>query len=165
MADSKSNLAAAFAGESQANRSYLAFAAAAEAEGLPQVAKRFRIAAASETVHAINHLKTMGGVKDTAGNLAAAIGGENHEHTSMYPEFIETAVKEGDEEARFTFFAANEAEKVHEKMFAEAAQKMRDLPESRFFVCEVCGMTYEHEAPEACVVCTAPKARIPEFLG
>lgn len=165
MADSKSNLAAAFAGESQANRSYLAFAAAAEAEGLPQVAKRFRIAAASETVHAINHLKTMGGVKDTAGNLAAAIGGENHEHTSMYPEFIETAVKEGDEEARFTFFAANEAEKVHERMFAEAAQKMRDLPESRFFVCEVCGMTYEHEAPEACVVCTAPKARIPEFLG
>ncbi|MHB8869871.1 MAG: rubrerythrin family protein [Thermoleophilia bacterium] len=165
MADSMKNLAAAFAGESQANRSYLAFAAAAEAEGLTQVAKRFRVAAASETVHAINHLKTMGGVKDSAGNLAAAIGGENHEHTSMYPEFIEIAVKEGNEDARFAFFAANEAEKVHEKMFAEAAQKLADLPESSWYVCEVCGMTYENEAPDACVVCTAPKARIPEFLG
>lgn len=164
MADSMSNLAAAFAGESQANRSYLAFAAAADAEGLPQVAKRFRVAAASETVHAINHLKTMGGVKDTAGNLAAAIGGENHEHTAMYPGFIEIAVKEGNEEARFAFYAANEAEKVHEKMFAEAAQKMADLPESRFYVCEVCGMTYENETPDSCVVCTTPKARIHEFV-
>lgn len=165
MADSMANLAAAFAGESQANRSYLAFAAAAEEEGLTQVAKRFRIAAASETVHALNHLKTMGRVKDSASNLAAAIGGENHEHTSMYPEFIEIAVKEGNEDARFAFFAANEAEKVHEKMFAEASAKLADLPDSRFYVCEVCGMTYEHDVPDACVVCSAPKERIPEFVG
>jgi rubrerythrin len=165
MADSMSNLAAAFAGESQANRTYLAFAAAAEAEGLAQVAKRFRVAAASETVHATEHLKVMGGIKDTVANLAAAMGGENYEHTSMYPEFMEIAVKEGNEDARFSFYAANEAEKVHEKMFAEAAQKLADLPESRFYVCQVCGMTYENEAPETCVVCSAPKARIPEFVG
>lgn len=165
MADTMSNLGDAFAGESQANRKYLAFAAAAEAEGLPQVAKRFRVAAASETVHALEHLKVMGGVKDTASNLEAAMGGENYEHTAMYPDFMEIAVKEGNEDARFSFYAANEAEKFHEKMFKEAAEKLADLPESRFFVCQVCGMTYEHDTPDACVVCSAPKDRIVEFVG
>lgn len=163
MADTMTNLAEAFAGESQANRKYLAFAKKAEEKGLTQVAKRFRVAAASETVHAHEHLKVMGGLGDTAANLAASIGGENHEHTAMYPEFMEIAVKEDNEDARFAFFAANEAEKFHEKMFAEAAGKMADLPESRFFVCQVCGMTYENDTPDACVVCSAPKHRIVEI--
>jgi rubrerythrin len=163
VADTMKNLADAFAGESQANRTYLAFAEKAEEEGLPEVAKRFRVAAASETVHAISHLKTMGKVNDTAANLAAAMGGENYEHTAMYPEFMEAAVAEGNEDARFSFWAANEAEKVHEKMFTEAAEKLGDLGPSRFYVCEVCGMTYEGQAPAACVVCSAPNSRIPEF--
>ena len=165
MADTMKNLAEAFAGESQANRKYLAFARRAEEEGLVEVAKRFRVAAASETVHALAHFKVMGGVNDTAANLAAAMDGESHEHTAMYPGFIETAVSEGNEDARFSFWAANEAEKFHDKMFAEAATQMADLAPSKFFVCEECGMTYEHEAPNACVVCSAPKARIPEFVG
>ncbi len=163
MSDTMKNLADGFAGESQANRSYLAFAKQAEEEGLAQVAKRFRVAAASETVHALNHLKVMGGIKDTAANLVTSMGGENHEHTSMYPGFIKQAEAEGNEDAKFSFYAANEAEKVHEKMFALAAEKMADLPESTFFVCEVCGMTYENDAPDACVVCSAPKSQIPEF--
>ena len=165
VADTMKNLAEAFAGESQANRKYLAFAKRAEEEGLAEVAKRFRVAAASETVHAHNHLKVMGELKDTAANLAASIGGENHEHTAMYPEFMEIAAKEGDQDAKFSFWAANEAEKFHESMFAEAGEKMGDLPSSRFFVCEVCGMTYEHEAPDACVICSAPRFRIPEFTA
>lgn len=165
MSNTMKNLADAFAGESQANRSYLAFAKKAEDEGLAQVAKRFRVAAASETIHALNHLEVMGGIKDTAANLVAAMGGESHEHTSMYPEFIKRAVAEGNDDARFSFQAANEAERVHEMMFAQAAEKMADLPESTFFVCQVCGMTYEHEAPDACIVCTAPKADIHEFVG
>lgn len=165
MSDTMKNLADAFAGESQANRSYLAFAKKAEEDGLVQVAKRFRVAAASETVHALNHLKVMGGVNDTAANLVAAMGGENHEHTAMYPGFITQAEAEANDDARFSFHAANEAEKVHEKMFALAAEKMADLPESTFFVCQVCGMTYEHDAPDACVICSAPKSEIHEFVA
>ena len=79
------NLQAAFAGESQANRKYLAFAAKAEAEGHPQIAKLFRAAAAAETVHAHAHLRVMGGVKDTKQNLQAAIEGEGYEFKEMYP--------------------------------------------------------------------------------
>src|SRR5680860_1266525 len=85
MSNSMKNLKEAFAGESQANRSYLAFAAKAEEEGYPLVAKRFRVAAASETVYAINHLKVMGGVKSTAENLGSSMSGENFEKMSRKP--------------------------------------------------------------------------------
>jgi rubrerythrin len=164
MADTMSNLQAAFAGESQANRRYLAFAEQAEKEGYPNIARRFRVAAASETVHAINHLKVMGGVKDTRDNLKAAMGGENYEHTNMYPEFIGVAEKEGAAAAVKSFSEANEAEKVHEAIFIAAARASADAPAASFFVCQVCGMTYEGAPPEHCVVCAAPKARITEVL-
>jgi rubrerythrin len=162
MADSMSNLAEAFAGESQANRRYLAYAQKAEDEGYPLVGRRFRVAAASETVHAINHLKTMGEVKSTGENLQGSIGGENYEHVTMYPGFIKIAKSEGDEDARFSFHAANEAEKFHEKMFAEAFADLTKVPDKTFYVCQVCGMTYEDEVPDACVVCSSPKSRIIE---
>lgn len=79
MENTKENLAAAFAGESQANRKYLAFAKKADDEGYKQVAKLFRAAAAAETVHAHNHFRIMGGIKSNAENLKAAIEGETHE--------------------------------------------------------------------------------------
>jgi rubrerythrin len=164
MADTMSNLQAAFAGESQANRKYLAFAEQAEKEGLPNTAKRFRVAAASETVHALSHLKVMGGVGGTAENLKAAMGGENYEHTNMYPEFIATAEKEANEAALYSFNAANEAEKFHEAMFKEAASAIGDAPAKTYYVCEVCGMTYEGAPPGNCVVCASPQGRMREVL-
>lgn len=163
MTQTSTNLADAFAGESQANRRYLAWAKKAEEDGYPQVAKRFRVAAASETVHAHMHLGVMGEIKTTEENLKASMGGENYEHTEMYPDFIAEAEKEGNEDARFSFYAANEAEKVHEKIFTEALEKMGGLQESTFYVCQVCGMTYENSVPDACVVCSAPKAKIIEI--
>ncbi len=162
MGDTMSNLGDAFAGESQANRKYLAFAKKAEEEGYPEVAKRFRVAAASETVHAHAHLKVMGGLNSTAENLKESVGGENYEHVTMYPGFMDIATSEGNEDAHFSFFAANEAEKFHEKMFAEALADPANAPAKTFYVCEVCGMTYENETPNACVVCSAPKSRINE---
>jgi len=162
MSNSMKNLKEAFAGESQANRSYLAFAAKAEEEGYPLVAKRFRVAAASETVHAINHLKVMGGVKSTAENLDSSISGENYEHTSMYPSFMEEAEKEDEQEAKISFDAANQAEKFHEAMFKEALDNKDDVPDKAYFVCQVCGMSYENEPPEKCVVCRAPRSKITE---
>lgn len=158
------NLKAAFAGESQANRSYLAFAQKADEEGYPQVAKRFRVAAESETIHALKHLKTMGKVGSTADNLRAAINGENYEHTSMYPEFMEVAESEGEKKAKEAFRRANEAEKFHEKMFAEALEAPGEAPDKRYFVCQECGMTYEDEVPDECVVCGYAKEYITEVV-
>ncbi len=91
MTETKENILHAFAGESQANRKYLFFAEQADKEGLKQVAKLFRAAADAETVHARNHLNVLKGIKTTKENLQAAISGENHEFTEMYPEFIKQA--------------------------------------------------------------------------
>ncbi|MFX1481384.1 MAG: rubrerythrin family protein, partial [Promethearchaeota archaeon] len=113
MTKSEENLKAAFAGESQANRKYLAFAEKAIKDGFPQIAKVFRAAAAAETVHAHNHLRVLGGIKSTQENIKAAVEGEHYEFTKMYPEFLEDAKKEGNKDAERTFNYANEVEKVH----------------------------------------------------
>ena len=105
MTKSEQFLMEAFAGESQANRKYLAFAKQAEKDGYPQVAKLFRAAAEAETVHAHAHLRTVGGVKTTAENLKAAIAGETHEFEHMYPEMIAAAQAEGNKAAERSFSA------------------------------------------------------------
>ena len=114
------DLKAAFAGESQANRRYLAFARQADKEGFPQIARLFRAAAHAETVHAFNHLRALGEIKGTQENLQAAIGGENHEVVSMYPAFIKDAEEEGPKQALNSFRWAWEVEKVHEALYRKA---------------------------------------------
>jgi len=161
------NLKAAFAGESQANRKYLAYAKKAEEEGLPQVAKVFRAAAEAETIHAHTHLRALNGVSDTATNLKDAIAGENYEHTSMYPGFIETAKAEGAKEALRSFTWANAVEKVHEAKYRAAAAAVaegKDLPAKKLFVCPVCGMVEEEHPPERCPVCGAAGSSFREVL-
>jgi rubrerythrin len=151
-----SNLQEAFAGESQANRKYLAFARKAESEGFTQVAKLFRAAAEAETVHAHSHLKVMDGIGTTADNLKAAIAGETHEFESMYPQMIVEAEKEGNAQAVRTFKFANEVEKVHAGLYAKALETLGTEAEVfDYFVCSICGHTVEKDAPEKCVVCGA----------
>lgn len=165
MTATDSNLQAAFAGESQANRKYLAYAKKADAEGMHQVAKLFRAAAEAETVHANAHLKVMKGVGTTADNLKDAISGENHEHTSMYPGFIETARAEGKKEAVRSFSLANAVEKIHEELYraaAEAVSSGKDLPAKKLYLCPVCGNIEEGEAPDKCKVCGAPGSSFEE---
>jgi len=160
MTKSEENLKAAFAGESQANRKYLAFAKKADKDGFPQVAKIFRAAAAAETVHAHNHLREFGGIKSTQENIRAAIDGEHHEFTKMYPEFLEDAKKEGNKGAERTFNLANEVEKVHHKLYTsalEAVESGKDLEKQDVYICPVCGYTHEGEPPEKCPVCGAVK--------
>ena len=160
MSKTTDDLKAAFAGESQANRKYLAFAKKAEDEGYAQVARLFRAAAHAETVHAHNHLRALGEIKSTAENLQAAIGGENYEVVSMYPEFIKDAEAEGDKKALNTFKWAWEVEKVHEKLYKEALDRLGKETESYdYYVCEVCGYTHEKNAPEKCPVCGASSSR------
>ncbi len=160
MIKSEEGLKAAFAGESQANRKYLAFAKQAEKEGLSGIAHLFRAAAAAETVHAHNHLRTLGGIKSTKENLKEAIEGEFYEFTSMYPEFINAAKNESNTAAERTFNYANEVEKIHHKLYKKALEVLEsgdDLEDKKIYVCSVCGYTHEGEAPDKCPVCGAVK--------
>jgi rubrerythrin len=149
------NLKEAFAGESQANRTYLAFAKKADEEGYPQAARLFRAAADAETVHAHNHLNVIGEVKSTLENLKAAYEGEHFEFTKMYPEFIEEAKKEGNNEALKTFHWANEVEKVHGNLYKKAMGSLTSLKDASYYVCQRCGYTAEENAPDTCPVCGA----------
>lgn len=160
MGKTEENLKAAFAGESQANRRYLAFAKKAEEEGFPNVARLFRAAAESETIHALNHLAVMGGVGSTAENLRQAKEGETYEKEKMYPEFIEAAKEEGNREAERTFSWAIRAEEVHAGLYARAIEAVnagKDADLGSIFVCQRCGYTVEGEAPERCPVCGAAR--------
>lgn len=160
MTKSEENLNAAFAGESQANRKYLAFAEKADKEGFPQVAKLFRAAAAAETVHAHSHLRVLGGIKSTKENIQAAVEGEHHEFTEMYPEFIEDAKAEDNKGAERTFNYANEVEKIHHKLYEtalEAVENGKDLEKQDIYICPVCGYTHEGKPPEKCPVCGTVK--------
>ena len=152
------DLKAAFAGESQANRKYLAFAKQADREGYSGVAKLFRAAAAAETVHAHNHFRTLGEIKSTSENLEAAIGGEHYEVETMYPEFIKDAEADGHEKALRSFKWAWEVEKIHEKLYKEALQnlKLDNGKDLTYWVCATCGYTVEGDAPpEKCPVCNS----------
>ena len=153
------NLQEAFAGESQANRKYLAFAKKADEDGYPQVAKLFRAAAEAETVHAHAHLRVMGGIKDTTANLEAAVAGEGFEFQEMYPKFLAESEQEDKRPAAFSFKNALAVEEVHHGLYAKALEAVKsgsDLPASKTTVCSVCGNTVEGDAPDKCPVCGVP---------
>jgi rubrerythrin len=124
MSDTVQNLQVAFAGESQANRKYLAFAHQAEKEGYPQIAKLFRAAADAETIHALAHLSNMGGVGSTLENLRHAVAGETYEFTEMYPGFARTARDEGFDEVAEWFETLAKAEKSHAGRFTKGLQSL-----------------------------------------
>ena len=162
MSKSVDNLKSAFAGESQANRRYLAFARRAEEEGFSQVAKLFRAAAEAETIHALNHISIVGEVKSTAENLGTAVTGETFEFKTMYPEYLATAKKEGNMQATWSFNVANKVEQIHANLFERAAEALKSgkqPPSVDYFVCGVCGNTVEGEAPDKCPICGAPKTK------
>lgn len=163
MTKSMEGLQGAFAGESQANRKYLAFAEKADKEGFPQAAKLFRAAAAAETIHAMSHLRTMGGIKTTAENLEEAAGGEHYEHTSMYPDFIKDAEAEGNKPAIHSFKKAMEAEVVHEKLYREMIADLQKGGTLDYYLCPVCGYIEKGSAPDKCPLCATPKDRFEKF--
>jgi rubrerythrin len=144
----------AFAGESQANRRYLAFAAKADQEGFPQVARLFRAAAEAETVHAHSHLRALNGIRSTRENLQEAIAGETHEFKKMYPEMIEAAKAEGQKAAERSFNYANSVEKVHAQLYQNLLDGLGKPQENySYYICPVCGFTAEKQAPGTCPVC------------
>jgi rubrerythrin len=160
LSNTRDNLGFAFAGESQANRKYLFFAEKAEEEGQKSIARLFRAAAEAETVHARNHLKVMQGIESSTENLLAAISGENHEFTEMYPDFIKQAETEDNKKAIHSFHLANSVEKIHHRLFQEAKSKLdkgETMELKSVYVCQVCGNTVEGEALDQCPICGEPK--------
>ena len=156
MSKSEQSLKEAFAGESQANRKYLAFAAKADQEGFPQIARLFRAAGEAETVQAHNHLRALSGIKSTKENLNEAIAGETHEFKKMYPEMIEIAKAEGNQTAERSFNYANAVEKIHARLYQNLLDNLGKTTENySYYVCPVCGNTVEKEPPETCPICGA----------
>jgi rubrerythrin len=158
------DLKEAFAGESQANQKYRAFSKKAELEGLPNVARLFRTAAEAERIHAEGHLNSLGGVSSTAENLKAAIDGETHEYTEMYPPMVERATAVG-HRAKTMFGFALKAEAVHAKLYQaalDAVAQGRDLAEAKFYLCPFCGNIEFGVPPERCPICGAPAAKFVE---
>jgi rubrerythrin len=154
------NLKEAFAGESQANRKYLAFAKQADDEGFAQVAKLFRAAAEAETVHAHAHLRAMEGIGSTEENLREAVGGETHEFENMYPGMITTANEEGFKKAQRSFNFANQVEQIHARLYQKALDSLgQDVEPVDYYVCPVCGNTVEDAPTDPCPICGTPANR------
>jgi rubrerythrin len=162
----KNNLAASFAGESQAHVKYAAFADIADREGLPNVARLFRAASFAEQRHATAHLRALSGTGTTAGNLEAALAGETFEVNEMYPAYMAAAKEQQEKVATVSMERALAAEKVHAELYTRAkgcVQTKNDLDLTAIFVCEVCGWTVEGAAPDKCPLCGAPKERFLKF--
>ncbi|MGZ3589484.1 MAG: rubrerythrin family protein [Thermodesulfobacteriota bacterium] len=154
MSKTEGFLKEAFAGESQANRKYLAFAVKADQEGFSRAARLFRAAAEAETVHAHNHLRALNGIRSTKENVQEAIAGETHEFKKMYPEMIEAAKAEGQKIAERSFSFANSVEKVHAQLYQSLLDGLGKSQENYpYYVCPVCGFTVEKQAPANCPVC------------
>jgi rubrerythrin len=155
MTETMKNLKTAFSGESQAYQKYKAFAKKAAADGFENVAKLFETTAEAEKIHAEGHLKAMDAVATTLANLETAIAGETYEFTEMYPPMLEEAKAEGHKASRM-FDYAPAAEEVHARLYSlalEAVKQGKDLEESEFYLCPVCGYIELGAPPEKCPVC------------
>ena len=159
MASTTEYLKEAFAGESQANQKYRAFAKQAEKDGFTNIAKLFRTTAEAERIHAEGHLRALDMVATTAENLRAAIDGETYEFTEMYPPMVEQATSDGHKASTMFKFAVD-AEEVHAQIYTKAIEAVKagkDLDVSEFYLCPVCGYIEMGSAPHQCPICGAKK--------
>ncbi len=162
MSNTQDNLMAAFAGESQANRKYTAYAKKAEADGKLNAAKLFRAAADAETIHALKHFDVAGKVGSTADNLKDAVAGETYEYKDMYPDFVKQAEAEGNKGAIISFTGAMKAEEVHARLYQEALDNLDAEGEVFYYLCPVCG-NIEKAVPEKCPICGAPGSKFIKY--
>ena len=162
MSNTQDNLMAAFAGESQANRKYTAYAKKAEAEGKLNAAKLFRAAADAETLHALKHFEVAGKIGGTVDNLKDAVAGETHEYKDMYPDFVKLAEAEGNKAALMSFTFAMKAEEVHARLYQEALDSLDAEGEVFYYLCPVCG-NIEKAVPEKCPICGVPGSKFIKY--
>ena len=158
------NLQAAFAGESQARNKYTYFASVAKKEGMEQISALFLKTADNEKEHAKLWFKELGGIGDTAANLAAAADGENYEWTEMYKNFAEEAYKEGYDQIARKFERVALIEKRHEERYKallaniESGKVFSRTP-AVLWECRNCGhLVIGKKAPAVCPVCAHPQS-------
>lgn len=156
------NLMEAFAGESQANRKYTAYARQAEKEGKLNAAKLFRAASDAETLHALKHFEVAGKIGSTADNLKDAVAGETYEYKDMYPDFVKEAEAAGNKAALMSFTFAMKAEEVHARLYKEALENIDQTEEVFYYLCPVCG-NIEKSVPEKCSICGVPGDRFIKY--
>lgn len=156
------NLMEGFAGESQANRKYLAYAKKAEADGNINAAKLFRAASDAEAIHAQKHLEVAGKIKTTKENLSDAVAGETYEFQTMYPEFLKIAEIEGNKAAINSFIFAMRAEEVHAKLYKDALENIDEKNEISYYLCPVCG-NIEKSVPDRCNICGVPGSKFIKY--
>ena len=150
------NAKAAYGGESQANRKYLAFSEKAAEEGFKNIATLFKAASEAEAIHAKKLLKVLNEIGPTKDNLRVSIAGETQEFTEMYPEFIKVAEAEKRSDAVLAFTYAMKAEQVHARLYEKALSLLRsgsDMGREKIFLCPVCGNIEIGKAPEKCPIC------------
>lgn len=163
----KENAMDAFAGESQANRKYSAFADKAKDEGFTNVAKLFTAASEAEAIHAKRLLKVLGSIGKTEDNLKASVTGETHEYTEMYPGFVKEGEAEKQSDAVIAFTYAMKAEEVHANLYKEALKAIsagHDLSAQKVILCPICGNIFRGEPPERCPICSAFKKVFKEIV-
>ena len=144
------SLSEAFAGESMAHMKYTIFAEEAEKDGKPGVARLFRAIAYAEFVHAKNHARNLGYIGSMEENLQSAMDGENFEINEMYPAYMAIAELQDEKGAQRSIRYAEEAEKIHAKMYGEAKEKVEsgnDMDAEEVYVCPVCGYTHIGKPP------------------
>lgn len=156
------NLMEAFAGESQANRKYLAYSKKAEKDGKLNAAKLFKAASDAETIHALKHFEVAGKVGTTVDNLKDAVAGETHEYKEMYPEFVKEAEAVGNKAAVMSFTFAMKAEEVHARLYQEALNSLDETEEVFYYLCPVCG-NIEKARPVTCSICGVPGDRFVKY--
>ena len=149
------NLMAAFAGESEANRKYTAYARKAEKDGKMNAAKLFRAASDAETLHALKHFEVAGKIGSTEDNLKDGVAGETYEYKEMYPDFVKEAEAEGNKAALMSFTFAMKAEEVHAGLYQDALENIDQTEEVFYYLCPVCG-NIEKFQPEKCSICGVP---------
>jgi rubrerythrin len=157
MPTTKEDLKEAFAGESQANQKYRAFAKKALRDGYPNIAKLFTTTAEAEKIHAEGHLRALEGIGATVENLKDAIAGETYEYKEMYPPMHDQAIKEN-HKAQLMFKYVISAEDVHAQLYKlalDAAEQGKDLDETDFYLCPVCGHIEFGKPEENCPICGA----------
>lgn len=158
------NLAAAFAGESEARNKYTYFSSVAKKEGYEQIADLFLKTANNEKEHAKMWFKELNGIGDTAENLEAAAAGENYEWTDMYDGFAKTAEKEGFPELAKKFRLVAAVEKHHEERYRALLKNVETMQvfersEVKIWECRNCGhIVVGTKAPEVCPTCNHPKS-------
>jgi len=152
-----------YTGEAKAALRLKVYAEQAEKEGLPQMARLFRVIALSEEIHGARALRLLREIKGTEDNLKASFESETRVAGVAYDRFVKLAAAQDDKAAMLMFSQSRDVEETHARLYKEAMGHLMEERETRYYVCRVCGYVSDGVWPESCPVCSAPKDQFVEY--